>query len=31
MSPTTTVLGSICGFKSFSICLMMLGGLTLGA
>jgi hypothetical protein len=30
-SPTTTVLGSICGFKSFRICLMKLGVLTLGA
>jgi hypothetical protein len=29
--PTTTVLGSICGFKSFSVCLMKLGTLTLGA
>jgi hypothetical protein len=24
-------LGSICGFKSFSVCLMKLGALTLGA
>jgi hypothetical protein len=30
-SPTTTVLESICAFKSFSICLMKLGALTLGA
>jgi hypothetical protein len=29
-SPTTTVLGSICAFKSFTVCLMMLGALTLG-
>jgi hypothetical protein len=28
-SPTTTVLESICGFKSFSVCLMKLGALTL--
>jgi hypothetical protein len=27
--PTTTVLGSICGFKSFSVCLMKLGALIL--
>jgi hypothetical protein len=30
-SPTTTVLESICAFKSFSICLIKLGELTLGA
>jgi hypothetical protein len=30
-SQTTTVLGSICGFKSFSVCLMKLGALTLDA
>jgi hypothetical protein len=30
-SPTTTVLESICAFKSFSLCLMKLGILTLGA
>jgi hypothetical protein len=30
-SPTTTVLGSICGYKSFSTCLMKLGAWTLGA
>jgi hypothetical protein len=30
-SPTTTVFGSICCFKSFSVCLMKLGILTLGA
>jgi hypothetical protein len=30
-SPTTTVLGSICVFKSFRVCLMKLGILTLGA
>jgi hypothetical protein len=30
-SPTTTVLGSLCGFKSFSICLLKLGALKLGA
>jgi hypothetical protein len=30
-SSTITVLGSICGFKSFSVCLMKLGALTLGA
>jgi hypothetical protein len=30
-SPTTTVLESICAFKSFSVCLMKLGALTLGA
>jgi hypothetical protein len=30
-SPTTTVLESICGFKSFSMWLMKLGVLTLGA
>jgi hypothetical protein len=29
-SPTTTVLKSIYAFKSFSICLMKLGALTLG-
>jgi hypothetical protein len=29
-SPTTTVLGSICGFKSFIVCLMKSGTLTLG-
>jgi hypothetical protein len=29
-SPTTTVLESIRAFKSFSICLMKLGALTLG-
>jgi hypothetical protein len=28
---TTTLLGSICPFKSFSGCLMKLGALTLGA
>jgi hypothetical protein len=28
--PTTTVLGSTCAFKSFSVCLMKLGALTLG-
>jgi hypothetical protein len=28
-SPTTTVLESICAFKSFSVCLMELGALTL--
>jgi hypothetical protein len=28
--PTTTVLESICGFKSFSICLVKLGAQTLG-
>jgi hypothetical protein len=28
---TTTVLKSICAFKSFSVCLMKLGALTLGA
>jgi hypothetical protein len=31
MSPTTTVLESTCAFKSFSVCLMKLGALTLGA
>jgi hypothetical protein len=30
-SPTATVLESICAFKSFSVCLMKLGALTLGA
>jgi hypothetical protein len=30
-SPTTTVLEFICAFKSFSVCLMKLGALTLGA
>jgi hypothetical protein len=30
-SSTTTVLESICAFKSFSVCLMKLGLLTLGA
>jgi hypothetical protein len=30
-SPTTTVLESLCAFKSFSVCLMKLGTLTLGA
>jgi hypothetical protein len=30
-SPTTTVLGSICDFKSCSVCLMKLDSLTLGA
>jgi hypothetical protein len=30
-SPTNTVLESICAFKSFSVCLMKLGALTLGA
>jgi hypothetical protein len=30
-SPITTVLESICNFKSFSVCLMKLGALTLGA
>jgi hypothetical protein len=30
-SPTTTVLESLCAFKSFSVCLMKLGALTLGA
>jgi hypothetical protein len=30
-SPTTTVLESICAFKSFRECLMILGALTLGA
>jgi hypothetical protein len=30
-SPTTTVLESICAFKSISVCLMKLGALTLGA
>jgi hypothetical protein len=29
-SPTTTVLESICAFKSFSLCLMKLSTLTLG-
>jgi hypothetical protein len=31
MSPTTTVLESIYVFKSFRVCLMKLGALTLGA
>jgi hypothetical protein len=30
-SPTTTVMGSICAFKSFSVCLMKLSALTLRA
>jgi hypothetical protein len=30
-SPTTTVLESICSFQSFSVYLMKLGALTLGA
>jgi hypothetical protein len=30
-SPTTTILESIYAFKSFSVCLMKLGALTLGA
>jgi hypothetical protein len=30
-SPTTTVLESICGFNSFSVCLTKLGTLTFGA
>jgi hypothetical protein len=30
-SPTTTVLSCICDFKSFSVCLMKLVALTLGA
>jgi hypothetical protein len=30
-SPTTTVLESVCAFKSFSVCLMKLVALTLGA
>jgi hypothetical protein len=30
-SPTTTVLESLCAFKSFRVCLMKLGVLTLGA
>jgi hypothetical protein len=30
-SPITTGLESICTFKSFSVCLMKLGALTLGA
>jgi hypothetical protein len=29
-SPTTTILESICDFKSFSVCLMKLDALTLG-
>jgi hypothetical protein len=29
--PTTTVLDSICAFKCFSVCLLKLGTLTLGA
>jgi hypothetical protein len=31
ISSTTTVLECICAFKSFSVCLMKLGALTLGA
>jgi hypothetical protein len=31
MSPISTVLRSICSFKSFSVCLLILGALTLGA
>jgi hypothetical protein len=31
MSPTTTVLGSICVYKSCSVCLMKLGAPALGA
>jgi hypothetical protein len=31
MSPSTTVLDSICAFQSFRVCLMKLGSLTLGA
>jgi hypothetical protein len=30
-SPTTTVLESICAFKSFRVCLMKLGAWSLGA
>jgi hypothetical protein len=30
-SPTTTALESTCDFKSFKVCLMKLGALTLGA
>jgi hypothetical protein len=30
-SPATTVLESICAFKSFKVCLMKLGALRLGA
>jgi hypothetical protein len=30
-SPTLTVLAFVCVFKSFSVCLMKLGTLTLGA
>jgi hypothetical protein len=30
-SPTTNMLESICGFRSFSVCLIKLGTLTLGA
>jgi hypothetical protein len=30
-SPTTTVFETICAFKSFRVCLMKLGALTLGA
>jgi hypothetical protein len=30
-SPTITVLGSVCAFKSISVCLMKLGALILGA
>jgi hypothetical protein len=30
-SSTTTMLDSTCAFKSFSVCLMKLGALTLGA
>jgi hypothetical protein len=30
-SPTTNVLGSLCGFKPFSVCIINLGALTLGA
>jgi hypothetical protein len=29
-SPSTTVLECICAFKTFSVCLMILGALTLG-
>jgi hypothetical protein len=29
-SPSTTVLECICAFKTFSVCLMKLGALTLG-
>jgi hypothetical protein len=31
MSPTTTELESVCAFMSFSVCLMKLGTLILGA